>query len=220
MSVQIGPATAAGQLEIETNTRALRATFRPPDIGSLGSYKLAGVSGVMAAGLGAGAPIFSWRYGGSNTALIKCVLFGAVGLGTAFAAGSNAFAAFIARSFTASDSGGTSILPTLNKMATGMATSGLADARISSTATLSAGTRTLDGQPVGQLLGVASATVSQVVIPPQTPIFDARPGEWPAVFAQNEGLVIQATVAATGTWSFSVQIEWDEVSLFGAGLAV
>lgn len=173
----------------------------------------------MAAGLGAAAPIFSFRYGGSGLLLLRRVLFGAANAGTAFTAGTCVFNLFAARSFTASDTGGTTITPTLNKLRTSFATTGLTAALISSTATLTAGTRTLDSQPLATLVGAASATASAVIINPATPFLDRRVGEWPDVIANNEGFVIQATVAATGTWTFSVQVDWEEVSTYGTGLA-
>ena len=39
--------------------------------------------------------------------------------------------------------------------------------------------------------------------------------EWPVVFVQNEGFLVRATVPATGTWTFSVIIEWLEVAATG-----
>lgn len=207
--------------QVETNTAAVRTVIRPTDIGSLGAYSLGAASGVMAAGLASASPIFSFRYapGGTTLCLVKRILFDAVNAGTAFAAGTCVFNLFDARSFTASDTGGTSVLPTLNKLRTSFATTGLTAALISSTATLTAGTRTLDSQPLAALVGVASATASIVIIPQATPFFDRRVGEWPLVLANNEGFVIQATVAATGTWTFKVQVDWEEVSTYGTGLA-
>ena len=35
--------------------------------------------------------------------------------------------------------------------------------------------------------------------------------EYPLLFEQNEGFVIRATVPATGTWQFSINVEWAEV---------
>ena len=48
---------------------------------------------------------------------------------------------------------------------------------------------------------------------PDVAVFEQRPGEWPMILAPTgEGFVIQATVPATGTWSFGCGIDWDEVS--------
>jgi hypothetical protein len=43
---------------------------------------------------------------------------------------------------------------------------------------------------------------------------DQRPGEHPLILAQNEGIVIQATVPATGTWQFGVKIDWTEITAY------
>jgi len=214
-------AGASGQpAEVETGHRASRAVIRPNDVGALGAYSLAAVSGLMAAGLTAASPIFSLRYGGAGLALIRRVLISAQTRETAFSAGQVHLDLFVARSFSASDTGGTSVLPTVNKMKTTMATTGMLDARASATAALSAGTRTLDGQPIGMVSAAAIATnLDYVLVPAQTPAFERRVGEWPLVLAVNEGIVLQATVPATGTWSFQVQVDWEEVSAFGSALA-
>jgi hypothetical protein len=101
-----------------------------------------------------------------------------------------------ARSFTASDTGGVSILPSgnQNKLRTsGMGTTLLTDARISQTATLSAGTRTKDAQGPrldrGWRAQHGGCHGRQILLP--YPIFDQRPGEHPLVLAQNEGFVIR-----------------------------
>ena len=36
----------------------------------------------------------------------------------------------------------------------------------------------------------------------------------PFILAQNEGFNIAATVPATGTWRFSVQVEWEELASY------
>ena len=208
--------------QVETNTQAVRVVNRPTDVGALGAYSLGAVSGVMAAGLAAGSPVFSFRYGGAGLVLLKRVYLSMGNAGTAFAAGVASFNVVVARSFTASDSGGTSVLPTLNKMRTGQATTGLADLRIASTATLTAGTRTLDGQPLSSTLAGVPAVAGQTIIPPSTPLFDRENSgdQWPLVLATNEGFILTATVPATGTWTFAVHCMWEEVSTYGTGLAV
>jgi hypothetical protein len=199
--------------EVESATRALRATLRPTDPGALGSYKKALNSGTMAAGLGANSPVFSFRYAGANLCLIKRV---GLSLGdlAGFTAGLMDFNIFVARSFTASDSGGTPGTLTGNngKLRTSYATTGVADIRISSTATLTAGTRTLDADPQGVLSISAIATAGQPMVPLIQELFRAFPGEQPLVLAPNEGFVIQALVPATGTWQFGVETTWDEVA--------
>ncbi len=182
----------------------------------IGSYMMSVVSGTMAAGLAANSPIVSWRWGGGNpsAALVKKIVIDADNAGTAFAAGTAEFDLFVARGFSASDTGGTAATITGNngKLRTQFPTTLLADFRAAGTATLTAGTRTLDATPLNRLIaGIPVTTVSYEIINPYTPIFDARVSEQPLICANNEGFVIQASVPATGTWSFSCAVYWDEV---------
>lgn len=216
MPIQIvGNTNSSTAVEVEVNTKAMRAVIRPNDYGSLGIYSLGATSGVMAAALAANSPVYSFRWGnGTNLAVLRKVQISAGGI-AAFTAGIVTFQMFLARSFSASDTGGTSILPSGNgnKLRTSMGTTLLTDARISSTATLTAGTRTLDGQAAGTASGSTTATAGTVLMP-FTSIFEARASEFPCVFAQNEGFVIQATVPATGTWTFSVNTMWEELAAY------
>jgi len=213
MSVQVQGASST-IAEVESATRAIRTMTRPPDPGALGSYKLAAKSGLMAAGLAANSPIFSFRYSGANLALVRRIVMSAGVNTTAFALGIADFDLFIARTFTASDTGGTgaSIATPNGKLRTSFAATGLADFRIASTAALTPGTRTLDAQQIESMRRSISAATSQDIINPMTDFFREQPGEQPLVLATNEGFVIQASVPATGTWNFSVGVAWDELS--------
>jgi hypothetical protein len=219
MASQIAGNTIGNILEVEAATKAARVTLRPEDYGSLGIYSLAPSNGAtqMAAGLAAASPIFSFRWGNSaNLALVKRVVFSAGCAGTAFAAGVAKFDLIVARGFTASDTGGTSVLPSgnQNKLRTsGMGTTLLTDARISATATLSAGTRTLDANALASIVAGVPNTAGATLVSPFA-MFDQRPGEHPLVLAQNEGFVIQATVPATGVWFFAVKVDWVEIATY------
>lgn len=212
---QIQGFTTANVAEVEAATKALRTTLRSEDYGALGIYSLGGFSGIMAAGLAANSPVFSCRWTqASNLMLVKRIIVSAAGDSTAFTAGAAKFDLLVARSYSVVDSGGTSILPTANQnklRASTMGTTLLADARQSSTATLTAGTRTLDTNPIASVVMQALATAGSKMLDPFA-IFDQRPGEYPLVLAQNEGLVLQATVPATGTWKFTVKMDWTEIA--------
>lgn len=201
--VTLGPATAANSV--------------PMTIGPtlLGSYCMGANTGTMAAGLAGGSPIFSFRYGAANLAIIRRVSMEADDITTAFVAGAGKMDMFAARSFTASDSAGTAGTLTGNngKLRTSFATTGISDFRISSTATLTAGTRTLDAQPLASTEFSVSTSIDAQLLP-TTDLFRSNVGESPFVLAQNEGFVVQATVPGTGTWVASVRVCWDEVSAF------
>jgi hypothetical protein len=218
MGFNIAGGVTGSLQEVETATLAGRITLRPTDPVSLGAYLLATDNGttVMTAALAANSPIFAFRWGNANLCVLNSIKFGLTTT-TAFAAGRIAIQAFFARSFTASDTGGTALTLTGNncKKRTSFGTNLLTDARISATATLTAGTRTLDAQPFGEIAEQSVVASANTVIPAYTPLLIRESGDqYPIVFAQNEGFVIQATVPGTGTWFFSVVVDWLEIASY------
>jgi hypothetical protein len=201
-----------------TNYRAMRTTLRPMDYGALGSYRVGALSGTMAAGLAANAEVFQFRW---TDATRICVVTsvdwnGLSGSATAFTAGFAQVSLWIARSWTADGAGGTAVTPTgnNNKMRTSMSASLLGSARISSTAALTAGTKTLDANSVGNYSASIGTTTSQQWLP-QTQLWHANPGsQSPLIMAQNEGFVIRASVPATGTWQFGITVAWTELEAY------
>src|SRR6266404_4584697 len=211
-SASVPVAIASDQLGANTTANSLPITVGPA---LLGSYCMGANSGTMAAGLAGGSPVFSFRYGAANLAIIRKITAEADDITTAFVAGAAKFDLIAARSFTASDTGGTAGTLTGNngKLRTSFATTGVSDFRVASTATLTAGTRTLDAQPLGSVEFAVPTSIDAGLLP-TTNIFLAEIGQSPVVLAQNEGFVLQATVPGTGTWVFSVRVCWDEVSAF------
>lgn len=201
--------------EVETNTRAIRTVQRPDDYGSLGVYSIAQISGTANAGLGGASNIYAFRNTTANVYLVRQVRLSAGNTATAFAAGVAQFNLFVARSFTVDSSGGTAATLTTNntKRRTSMATTGLARSRILSAAALGAGTWTLDAQPIGAAVAAIKATAGIPVMPPVY-LWDSRDTEYPLVCEQNEGFTVQCTVPATGTWQFTVGVDWLELASF------
>lgn len=201
-----------------TNHRAVRTTLRPIDHGSFGSYRAAQISGTMAAGLAGNSEIFQFRWSdASRLCIVTSVVFdGLSGSATAFTAGFGKVDMLVARSWTADGSGGTALTLTGNnaKTRSNMGTTLLGAARIASTAALTAGTKTLDSNAVGQY-SAAFGTGTSIQWIPQFDLFHTDPGgESPLVFSQNEGFVVRATVPATGTWQFGVTVAWTEVGAY------
>lgn len=201
-----------------TNYRAVRTTLRPIDYGSFGGYRLAQLSGTMAAGLAANSEIFQFRWAdATRLCIVTSVIFdGLSGSATAFTAGFGKVDMLVARSWTADGSGGTAATITGNnaKQRSSMGTTLLGAARVASTAALTAGTKTLDTQAIGQY-STTFGTVANVQAIPQFDLFHMDPGgESPLILAQNEGFVVRATVPATGTWQFGVTVCWTEVSAY------
>ena len=216
MSIQV-QGNAGTVVEVETNSRAMRSTVRPVDPTSYGSYRGSATSGTMAAGLAGNANIFSFRWGvAAPVCIIREIQVQAFCNTTGFTAGVGSIQGFIARNFSASDTAGTAWTLTTNnmKLKTAFATTSVTDIRMSATAALSAGTRTLDAQPFASVgLTVPVTTVNYVILPWQW-LLNPGANQWPIELAQNEGFVLQATVPATGTWGFSVNVQWDEVAAF------
>lgn len=216
MAIQIqgnGGTTA----DVQAANRAVNVCVFPQDPLTLGYYAMCMNNGttVMTAGLAANAPIWSFRWGNSNLCLVRSVAI-SVGEGAAaFATGRCNFDLFVARSFTVSDSVGTAATLTGNngKKRTSFGTTLLTDMRIANTVTLTAGTRTLDTMPVGNVQVTNKVVETNSVTNAVLWQRDSS-DEYPLVLAQNEGLVIQATVPATGTWFFAVKVEWMEVASY------
>ncbi len=199
------------------------------DIGTYETYgfRLAGASGAMAAGLAAASPIFAFRNSTASRKLrILAVNLNASVGATGFTAGAALFSMFVARTYSASDTGGTALSAlsagnNSNKLRTAQTSSfiltGGGDVRIASTGTLTAGTRTLDANPVGNI--VCPAGAAGTVMIQDTPVYSDYTTLYgvPLVLAQNEGFVITATVPATGTWQFGVNVLWAEVDGGAAG---
>ena len=130
-----------------------------------------------------------------------------------------AFSLFFARTFTAADSGGTAITKTqtldqaLDRLSLqSVLFAGTGDMRISSTAALTAGTRTLDDQPLYSWVSGLSATLAQASL--NYPIeFGIMAATNPIVLRQNDGLVITNDIllGAVGVIVVYVQFEWIEV---------
>lgn len=201
-----------------TNHRAMRVEQRPVDHGSLGVYRLAMLSGTMAAGLVANSEIYQFRWTDATRvcAVQRVILDGLSGSGTAFAAGFGKVDLMIARSFTAAGTGGTAATITGNnaKLRTSMGTTLLGEARCATTTALGAGTKTLDTQAAGQYSMAFSATAS-VQYAQQVYLLGEDVGScYPLLLAQNEGFAIRASVPATGTWQFGITVLWTELASY------
>ena len=184
---------------------------KPGDVGSLGAFRVATLTGTMVAGAAALSPWLSFRWTlATSVAVIRQVRVGLQSL-TAFTAGNGRIDMIVARNFSASDVGGTTVTLTGNnqKMRTAMGTSGVGDFRIASTIALVAGIRTLDAQPLSILNFGINTTANSTQLASSS-LFDLAPNEWPLILAANEGFVLRATVPATGTWNAFASVVWEE----------
>lgn len=198
-----------------TGFRALRSETRPLDPGALGAYRKSLLSGTMAAGLAANAEVFQfwWSDATRLCAVQRVFLDGLSGSATAFTAGFGKIDMVPARSWTADGSGGTAGVISGNngKLRTSFGATLLGSVRISSTAALTAGTKTLDTNPIGQF-SMTFGTAVSAQYAGQTIMFEAWDNMHPLILGANEGFVLRATVPATGTWQFGVTVHWTEVT--------
>jgi hypothetical protein len=201
-----------------TVSSTLQVSLSPFNFGTGGSYQLVSKSGVMAAGLASTSPIWAFRNSSISLLIVlKRIRISAWSL-TGFTAGLGTFELFRAINWLAGDTGGvTDTISTPNgelRAATMPPTHALAEIRHASTGTLTAGTRTLDAQSLESLNINVPATANFAFVPSPTSLFAKPPGEYPLVLGPSEGVVIQATVPATGTWAFAITQEWDECTTY------
>jgi hypothetical protein len=198
---------------VETNG-ALRVADYP---GMPLAWHSLGVPTGLITGLGAGAPIFSFRNISANPVLIRRAGVGFITTTAFTAAQLMSFALSIARNFTVSDSGGTAIAVTgsnlKHRSSLGVPTS--LDVRVAATAALTAGTRTIDTNSLAWQAGW-SGVVGQGIAPALNNLLSHDPGDYPVLLAQNEGLVIlnQTAMGAAGVGIATVALEFAEVGAF------
>lgn len=209
-----------------TTFRALRVTNRPVNYGSLGYYRIGALSGTMAAALAANSEVFQWRWpDATNLGLLYKVQISAGANVAASAAAITGFRLTAARSWTVAGSGGTRLTMTGNnaKLRTSMGTSLINDIGVSTTAGLTAGTKTLDSTDMGAVsigIGTGAITVAvnlNLLNAGDGILFDADgEGFHPFVAAQNEGVVVRSGVIfpAAMTWQLGVQAVWAEAAAF------
>lgn len=202
-----------------TTFRAQRTTLRPTDHGAFGQYRLSTTISLVAT-QAANGTLFSFRWGdASRLCVIQDVRLQFMQTAAATATIFPVFSVFVARSFTVSDSAGTALTLTGNsfKKRTSMGTTLVTDIRKSAAAAgLTAGTRTLDADPLLQLPTTSVITTPAAAIFSSDVDLDSGTAH-PIVLAQNEGIIVQGpsvVFGAAGTANLVVDIAWAEVTAF------
>lgn len=198
--------------EVDSTFRTLRVSLRPAEI--IGYYSVSGASGALT-GVAAAGPVFSFRNTGANLILVRRVTIGFVTT-TAFTTAQGLdYQIFRANSFTASDSGGTALFVAgQNKHRNSFTNvTSAPDIRISSTAALTAGTRTLETAGMGIAGGSSTAVGTSMAI---TDMLEQDSGDYPLVLAQNEGFIIANGIAmgAAGVIRLQVSVEYAETASY------
>lgn len=190
-------------------------------------YRTTNFTGTIAAGAGANSEIWQFRWTAAAPLLcaVQKIFITSLQALTGFTAGFFSLEARIARAWSAAGTGGGTVTLTTNnqKMRTAHATSQVGEIRVSTTAALGAGTKTLDANPINTISGNLPTTANIQVIPATitqgggvgVPLYEYDPssGESPLVFAAQEGVVVRGTVPATGTWAVGVRVHWAEASV-------
>jgi hypothetical protein len=192
---------------------------------STGHYRASFSTGLLPAALAAGAAIFSCRFYNTvkTRALVTRFKMTATVVTPFTGAQQIGLQAFIARSWTAADSGGSSIVLTgtnnqLNSL--GDAPS-IAQIQVSTTTALTAGTRTLDANPFLQLATAQTqAAASAGLVSGSSEFVVSSDQEFPINFrsgsatADAEGIVVQSPIlfGAAGTVQVVVDMGWMEYS--------
>jgi hypothetical protein len=211
----------------------IRVNGRPPDV--VGCYQVNGRTSTYA-GLSAGAPLFSFRWGdATHLAIINHVKVQVIATVAATTAGQAERELIVARSFTASDTGGTAVTLTGNnqKLRTSFGTTLVTDMRFGTTIT--AGTRTLDANPLSSavawlplnMTGVdigcsgAAATAAAWSCVSSSGYIDllntTNNQDYPLILAQNEGFIVRVgkdAMPAGATQQTYLTVAWCEVNSY------
>jgi len=201
-------------LTVDPTMKAARVVIKPDEL--TGAFQLSVPTGAVTT-LAAGAPVFSFRWapGTGAVCVVKRISVGFV-CTTAFGAAQQmGLGVYAARSFSGSDSGQTAVVLTgnNNKYRTSLAGSAMTDVRVSGTAAITAGTRTLDANPLGTTYFWVPGVGTSLT---QTDLISYDANDYPIVLANNEGLVItnQILMGATGVGNIIIGIEWFETAAY------
>jgi len=189
------------------------ATKYPIDHTNGGAFYTTAKSNTIAAALTANSPIASFRFSSASLiCAIRRLEISAWTLAAGFAAGIASFDAFVARQYTSEDTGGllSALSANTPKLRTNMQTT-QSHLRVSDTGTLTAGTRTLDAHPFETAVAAPAPTATNTLFFNDQKIFNDY--DHPLILVSGEGVIIQASVPATGTWAFALTAVWDEVEL-------
>jgi hypothetical protein len=223
MSIQI-QGTGGSIAEVDGSTyRALRVTQRPTDYGTRGIYRVALISEPMTADIVPNSDFFQMRWPITpQLALIwGLTIEGFSNDTTPFVPGVGYLGLFIARNWTVigSVSGFTvSLLGSRQTLRSSMAKSQISPMRMCTGDYITNGNRVLDAQPVGQArFAIGSSTntnfLQQVGLYGSGSMEDGGNNS-PIVLSQNEGIVINGSVPASGLWQFGLSVLWSEVEAY------
>ena len=177
-------------------------------------YSLTLVTGALTI-VAANDPVWSFQWTATQHICVVKRIHLSVGVTTAYGAAQNTrYGLYFARAYTVADTGGTAATLTTNngKLDTSYPITQITDMRIGTTGAITAGTRTLDAQP----LDVAYfGTTALGMVGDEEFQFGLTPSHQEIIIRQNEGLVLNnlMLMGATGVLMLAVTMEWAEVPL-------
>jgi hypothetical protein len=206
--------TSAQSARVTTGHGAMRVADYPMDCLS---YVSVGAQTGAITGLAANSAIFSLRNLSANPIAVRSLGIG-FALTTAFTTAQLlSFGLVFARSMTTSDTGGTAIAFASNngKVRTSLGTLTSVDARVAAAAALTAGTKVLDANTLGQTGGWA-AGAGTIITPVRNNLFQHDPGDYPIILAQNEGINVMnlTLMGAAGVGVAFVNLEVAEMASY------
>lgn len=187
-------------------------------------YRYSGYTGTIGAALAANSEVFQFRFvtGTKTRALVTHVEFEGIGIvAAATVAGVLGFQMVPARAWTVAGSGGTRIAVSGDnlQLETAIGNSQVNDMGIATTGALTAGTKTLDANAVGGVLGSVgtAALTAAVQTSPIAPgmFFEAYQNqEMPLVLENQEGFVIRTTHVGPASLTYVARfgVSWREVT--------
>lgn len=213
MSARIKTGAASDELKIDSVYSAGRMSVYPPD--GLGEYRVAEFSG-LTTGIAANGEVFQFRWtDAANLCLLRSLQVRMAVITGFTAAQEIGFTASQVATWSADGSGGTAIVPGATNLLkrNNYPQSKVGSMRISTTAALTAGTKTIYTNP---FLAAAAKTLAAAATVQDANLQDGY--DWystmggPIVFQQNEGFVVRNAVAmgAAGTVRWAIQAEWAE----------
>jgi hypothetical protein len=193
---------------IDPQFNAQRVSMRPVSVAGWNSIGAAtGLITVVAAG----GVLFSLRNTSSNMIMLRRLAVSYVQT-TAFTAAQRVeLGLSVARSITVAPSGGSGALTT-SKHRTSLNQPNV-EAIMATTAALTAGTATVDPQPIG-VVGAWVAAVGTAIA--STPIFSHDTGDYPLLLAASEGIRVTMlqTMGAAGVGVLYLNAEFAEVTAY------
>jgi hypothetical protein len=206
--------TSAQSARVTTGQGAMRVADYPMDCLS---YVSVGAQTGNITGLAANSALFSLRNLSANPIAVRSIGIG-FALTTAFTTAQLvSFGLTFARGMTTSDTGGTAIAFTSNnaKARTSLGSLTSVDCRVAAASALTAGTKVLDANTLGQTGGWA-AGVGTIIPTARDNLYQHNPGDYPIILAQNEGINVMnlTLMGAAGVGVAFINLEVAEMASY------